>query len=377
VCIFAEYLYPVLSAGRVPFAGGIEVQLALIGRGLARCGFNVSVVTCDFGQPDRLRVEGMELLKCYPPRSGPPGLRFFHPRLTGGLSALRRANADVYIFQGASLWAGIVRDFAALHRRRYVWMAAHDDDVRRELRNVHGLRDRTWVRRAILRSDAVVTQTEWQRRRLFQDFGRDSVAIPNAVDLPPADRVVDARGTPSVAWLATYKPSKRPEWFTRFAERHPDVRCRMVGVVPVPPLDDRSWREAQAVAARTPNLEVSPTLSHDAVGDFLRGSTLFVHSSPAEGLPNAFLEAWAYGLPSVTSFDPDGVIAREQLGACCDQYDAWETQIERRLADPALRAAEGARARAFVIRHHDPAVIHGRMADLLNEVLGGDAKTVA
>lgn len=365
VCLFCEYLYPVVSRGRVPIAGGAEVQLALTGRALAEAGCDVSVVTCDFGQPDRLHVDGMTLLRAYPPQSRIPIVRFVHPRLTLGLAALHRANADVYVFQGGGLWAGLVRDLAAARGSAFVWMVAHDHDVESHLPDVRGPRDRFWARRAIRLADAVVSQTEHQRRRLAESFGRDSVVIPNPVELPASDLVVDAGGDPSVAWLATYKPSKRPEWFTRFAERHPQVRCRMAGAIPPPPLDDAEWRAARAMAERLPNLEVSPTIPHERVGEFLRGSTLFAHSSPSEGFPNAFLEAWANGLPSVTAFDPDGIIEREGLGACRNDYDAWEHELERRLADPALRRAEGARARHRAETRHASAVVVGRLREVL------------
>jgi glycosyltransferase involved in cell wall biosynthesis len=205
---------------------------------------------------------------------------------------------------------------------------------------------------------------------LRQAFGRDSVVISNPVELPPASHVVDAGGTPSVVWLATYKPAKHPEWFTRFAERHPDVRCRMAGVIPMPPMSRNSWDEAQAAAARCPNLEVLPTIPHERIGEFLRGATVFAHSSPAEGFPNAFLEAWSYGLPCVTSFDPDGIIERERLGACRLEYARWEVELERRIADPVLRRAEGARARAYTEAHHAPDVIHERLAEVLRGAIG-------
>ena len=87
VCMFVEFLYPILSRGHIPFAGGIEVQLTLMGKGLTRRGFDVHVVTCDYGQPDRLEVEGLVLRTGYPPSGGLPVLRFFHPRLTRGLRA--------------------------------------------------------------------------------------------------------------------------------------------------------------------------------------------------------------------------------------------------------------------------------------------------
>ena len=82
VCLHAGYLYPLFSGGTVEFAGGAEVQQALIARGLAARGFEVSVVTCDYGQPPELVADGVRLLRSHPPRGGIPVLRFFHPRLS-------------------------------------------------------------------------------------------------------------------------------------------------------------------------------------------------------------------------------------------------------------------------------------------------------
>jgi glycosyltransferase involved in cell wall biosynthesis len=368
--MFAEFMYPVVSGGRVPFAGGIEVQLALMGRGLAKRGFDVSVVTCDYGQPDPFDAGGMTLHKAYPPAGGIPVLRFFHPRLTLGLSALWHADADVYMFRGAALWAGLVHAVARARGRRFVWLAAHDHDVQRELPDVHGPRDRWLVRRAIRGADAIVTQTRAQQERFRADWGLESTVIMNSVEIPPESEMADHDARPSVVWLSTYKPAKHPEWFTRFAERHPDVPCRMAGVIPSAPLSDRCWQEARAVAARCPNLELLPTVPHERVGAFLRTSSLFAHSSTAEGFPNTFLEAWSHGLPTVTRFDPDGIIGAARLGACCAEYERWEAELERRLADGSLRRAEGARARAHVVAHHAPDVIHERLADVLRGVLG-------
>jgi glycosyltransferase involved in cell wall biosynthesis len=367
--MFAEFLYPVVSGGRVPFAGGIEVQLAHLGRGLARRGFDVRVITCDYGQPDPFVVDGLTLHKAYPPAGGIPVLRFFHPRLTLGLSALWRADADVYLFRGGSMWAGLVHAVARARRRRFVWLTGHDHDVRHELPDVHGPRDRLLVRGAMRGADAIVTQTRAQQERLLADFGLRSTVLMNSVPIPPETEVRDCGAGAGLAWLSTYRAGKRPDWFVRFAERHPDVPCRMAGVVPGPPQGDAEYRRVRARAAAIPNLSVQGTLPHEQVGAFLAGAALFAHTSPAEGFPNTLLECWARALPAVSCFDPDGIVERERLGACRDDYDAWEREIERRLADPALRREEGRRARAWASAHHAPEVIHEALATLLQEVL--------
>jgi glycosyltransferase involved in cell wall biosynthesis len=370
VCLFVEFMYPVVSGGRIPFAGGIEVQLALMGRGLAQRGFDVRVVTCDYGQPDALPVDGMTLHKAYPPAGGIPVLRFFHPRLTLGVSALMRADADVYLFRGAALWAGLVHAVARARGRRFVWLTGHDHDVRRELPDVHGPRDRWLVRRAIRDADAIVTQTRAQQERLRADWGLESTVIMNSVELPPEATLGDGAGT-TVLWLSTYKPEKRPEWFVRFAERYPDVRCRMVGVVPETAAGAGAFAAARARAERVPNLSVEAAVPRGRIDEVFAGVAVFAHSSPAEGFPNTLLESWARAVPTVSCFDPDAIVERERLGAARTDQDRWEQELVRRVADPTLRRDEGHRARAWAAAHHAPEVVHEQLAQLLGQVLGG------
>lgn len=367
VCMYVPYLYPVLSEGRVPFAGGIEVQLAQLAKGLVRRGFDVDVVTCDFGQPEALVVDGVRLLRAWPPEAGWPVVRFFHPRLSQTIRQLRRSNADLYLFQGAAMGAGLVCDLAHLLGRQSVFLVGHDHDVMRDLPEVHGWRDRTWVRRALRNAELIVSQTDKQRAMLRDSFGLESEVLMNPVELP--ESTAEPASAEKVVWVATYKARKRPEWFTRFAERHPEVPCIMAGVIPMPPLSEADHLAALDVAARCPNLEVRGTIPHAQIPSFLRGAALFTHTSPAEGFPNAFLEAWASGLPTVTCFDPDGIIARERLGECHDTFEAWEAAVLRYVHNPTLRAEAGARARRYAAEHHASGRIHDRLAEMLRRRL--------
>lgn len=360
VCLYVPFFYPVVSGGKVPFAGGIEVQLSLLARGLVERGFEVTVVTCDYGQPAELVVDGVRLLKCWSPSAGLPVLRFFHPRLSTTISALRKADADVYLFQGAAMGAGLVHDVARSMGRRFLFMVGHDHDVLPALPDVSGPRDRWWYRRALTGADSVISQTRKQQALLEQGFGVKSIVVMNPVEIPGAQ--ADPAANRRVVWLATYKESKRPEWFTRFAARHPDVECEMAGVIPVPPLTDEDYRKAVALGEQLPSLTVRGTISHERIGELLSRAALFTHTSPAEGFPNAFLEAWSWGLPTVTCFDPDGIIARERLGEQHDTFEAWEGAVLRWMADPGMRREAGLRARAYAQGTHASGEIHDRLA---------------
>lgn len=339
ICFHAPYLYPLFSRGAVEFTGGAEVQQSLLARGLARAGFDVSAVTCDYGQAQELIEDGVRLLKSYPPRGGIPVLRFFHPRLSRTLGALLRADAEVYYTRGLGVPAGESLEVARWKRAAFVLGTQHDHDARRTLALHRSLRDRWWARRALRGADAVVAQTEFQRGLYRSEFGRESEVISNLV-VPPAT-AVDPGRPGAVVWLATYKPSKRPEWFLELALRLQDQRFIMCGVLPLPPDTFEAWEAAQAAARACPNLEVRGFVDHGALGTLFTQAALFVHTSPAEGFPNTVLEAWAHGLPALAAVDPDGVIRREGLGEVVESVAALEDAVRRWLADRPCGARPG------------------------------------
>lgn len=369
VCFYVPYLYPVVSDGAIPFAGGAEVQQWLMSLGLRQEGFEISIVTCDYGQRDRIVRQGIELIRAYRPAAGLPVLRFFHPRLSLAVRALARADADLYFVQGAGLAAGVAYDVARLRGAKFVFMAAHDLDTVRALPLLEIGRDRWWYRRALRGADAVIAQTEFQRTNLRDQFGVDGEVVANPVEVP--ERAVDAGQEGTVLWLATYKAAKRPEWFTELALRLPRLRFVMAGVIPVPPLTHEAWDAAVAAARSCPNLEVRGYVERAKLGEVFGAASLFVHTSPAEGFPNTVLEAWASGLPSVTAVNPDGVVTRERLGEVVTEFPQLVAAVERWMADPEARRATGGRARTYCAAHHDPARVRARLGRIVDRVLAG------
>jgi glycosyltransferase involved in cell wall biosynthesis len=307
------------------------------------------------------------LVRSFPPHAGLPVFRFVHPRLTGTVAALWSADADLYFMKGSGLLAGVTCDVAHARGRPFVFLAAHDWDTLRAMPFQERARERWWYRRALTGCDLRLVQTEWQRRSLEREWGLPSQVVRNPVERPP--HAADAGRGDTVVWLATYKASKRPEWFTHLARALPGHRFVMAGVIPEPPLTREAYDAARAVAREHPHLEVGGFMDHDSVGGLFGRAALLVHTSPAEGFPNVFLEAWAHGVPTVTAVDPDGVIQAHGLGVVVEDLDAMTAAVRALIADPERRRAMGARARAYVARHHDPATIYDRLAGLLDPLI--------
>ena len=366
ICFFASHVWPAFEPGRIEFAGGAETQQAVLARGLVHRGFEVTMATCDYGQGREVERDGIRFLATHPAAGGIPVLRFFHPRLTGNVRALLASRAEILYVRGAGLQLGLAGDVARATGAGLVFAAAHDDDAARALPLLGNPRDRWWAARAIRSADAVIAQTRVQAETFLRDWGREAVVIPNLVEPPLA--AVDAGLRADVLWLSTYKDAKRPEDVVALARRLPDVRFRMAGVVPPPPLTPRVFERMREEARSVPNLEVSGHLHRDAMSGFFASGGLFLHTSPAEGFPNTLLEAWSHGLPSVSRVDPDGMVTREGLGTVAGDLDTMEAAVRRWVHDPEGRRAAGARARAVVLRDHSPDAVVNRLAQVLDRV---------
>lgn len=373
VCFFSPLLWPVWSGGSVEFAGGAEMQQARLARGLAALGHDVTVVTCDFGQPSPATVHGVRVLRTYRPAAGPPVLRFFHPRLTRSLAALHAAAADVYYVRCASLEAGLAHDVARARKAAFVFAAAHDHDARRSLPMLRNPRDRWWYARALRGADAVIAQSEVQRELFRREWGRESELLRNLVELPAAPP--QGQGA-DVVWLSTYKPAKRPEWFVELARALPEFRFVMAGVVPRPPDSSAAWEAALAAARALPNLEVRGFLDAEQVASLYRSAALFVHTSPVEGFPNTLLEAWANGVPGISCVDPDGVVAGHSLGEAVADHAGLVRAVREWMAAPDRRREAGARARRYAEEAHSPGVAVAGLARILERAVATNAARI-
>jgi glycosyltransferase involved in cell wall biosynthesis len=357
VCFVAPTTWPILSGNvDIPVVGGAEVQQSFIAPALAQRGYRVSMICSDYGQPDESVVNGVTVYKTCKPDAGIPVLRFLHPRLTSMWSTLKRVDADVYYNRTASVTTAVTAEFCRMHGRHSIYAGASDVDFVPGQEDIRFGRDKKIFQHGVRRVDKVLVQNEAQRKTLAEHYGREGVLVPNCYAPPPGARA-DRAGY--VLWVATVRPSKRPELLLELARRLPHHRFVVIGGSD----PDRRGMEYHAAkrdaAAKLPNGAFRgfvPFAQADRVFD---GARVVVNTSLYEGFPNTFLQAWARGVPTVAFVDTGSRHEGQPVYDIAADMDNATARIDRLMRDDIAWHVASQRAEAHFTAHHSVEAIVG------------------
>ena len=97
-----------------------------------------------------------------------------------------------------------------------------------------------------------------------------------------------------------------------------------------------------------PNVNLHGTVPHAKIYQFYQQTAVLICTSLVEGFPNIFLEAWSYGLPVVSTFDPDNLITEKGLGKVGKDASELVAGIRELLDSPEKWAKASKTAMALV-----------------------------
>ena len=367
ICFVAMNIYPTLTgATHVETAGGAEVQQTVLARALVADGFRVSVLTADHGQPDVVECDGVQIHRVPEPGTrGLKGLRFIHPHMTDVVAGLRRIDPDVVYFRVAGFRAAAAAWYARSARKPFVYACASDLELLPAAKEPATRRDAFLFRLALRAADGVLVQNVRQKRLVKENFGKDGVVLANCYVEPEA-----GTGDPDghVLWVGSIKPLKGPEVFVDLARRHPSLRFRMVGGANrQDPEGEAYFQHIKSLAGAVPNLEFVGYVPFRDVGRQFDNASALVNTSPAEGFPNTFLQAWIRGIPTLSFVRPE-VVPGETGTIACDDVGELASRLAELGSADAWRAASKA-CKAYFDRVHgvDSALIGYR--SLFNRLL--------
>ena len=352
ICFVAHFAYGALAGGKSGKIGGVERQTSLMAKWLAGRGCKVSMLTWDEGQADGEIIDGVKVFKLCRKDDGIKGLRFFWPRWTSLNVAMKRADADIYYQNCGEYVTGQVALWCRRHNRKFVYSVANNPDCDVRLPEMHKIRERVLYRYGLKQVDNIIVQTKKQQDMLRTGFGLNSVVIPMPCQgLSEKDYTELAKNrieSVNVLWLGRICEQKRPDRLLELAMACPDVHFDFVGPKGGSEYSCNIIKQAKQI----PNITYHGPATREQVWNFYKKAKIFLCTSDFEGFPNTFLEAWSYGLPIVSTFDPDNIIAEKGLGIVGKNVSELAEGIRKLLGSEENWKKASNAARKYYVQNH-------------------------
>jgi glycosyltransferase involved in cell wall biosynthesis len=321
--------------------GGAEVQAAFVADALRAAGADVVLLVADLPAGTQLphRAEN-----AFFTGDGIPVLRFFHPRTSGIMGALARADADVYHQHCAGSITGLTARFCKQHGRVFVYGAGSDGDFHPRDVTINGVRDRMLFRYGLKNAAGIVVQNRKQLASA-QSLRKPLRLIPTGVR--PLDSDTDTVRD-VIVWIGSLWTLKRPDLLLELARRMPERNFVIVGGDF--PSEAGYSAHIREQAAGLANVTITGRIPNPEVQAILGRASALVNTSDVEGFPNAYTEAWSLRVPIVARGDIDGVLSSSGGGIVAESQDAMVEAL-RSLADDGLRRRMGEAARRYVMEY--------------------------
>jgi len=351
ICFVGLKCYDLLTDAPTPrYIGGIENQLVLLGRGLAERAYAVSFVTFDHGQPDGVCHNDIRIYKAFRSKGGIPIVRFVHPRWTGLRAALARADADVYCQMGAGCETGQVALWCGQRQKRFVFATASDANCLPDLPSLKSRREKWLYRYGLSKAETVISQTRRQYDMLLNHYRRPSEI------LRAFTRCDSGHSVPGVSpdrrrvlWIGRICPEKRPHLLVDLSRDLPGCTVDVIGDANV---DNQYVQDFRREAARCPSIVLHGKVSQERLDAMYSEAALLISTSEMEGFPVIFLEAWSRGIPVLSTFDPDGVIADHGLGWHESDMERFTITLRKVTDSPEERREASDAALSYYLAHH-------------------------
>jgi len=354
ICILSEYAYSLVT-NKNDAVGGAELQMTLLAKELAKRSYDVSFVV--FANKENT-VKVIDGIKVYNPFDNQhSGYTYLYPQNMYKLfKLLCEINADIYIQMGTTPLTGAIAFFSKLKNKVFLYLAASDMDVSIALliKSIKDLK-KLFYRFGVKYCDCVICQSSHQKNLLKQTINKEGKIIKS---LYPSSKIKydeNATSKLKVIWVGRLIKEKRPELFLKLAKNLPEFRFWMIGSkANSSNAAYEYYCKIEEGASRIKNLDFIGFVSHNKIDKYYAESSLFINTSPSEGFPNTFLEAWGNYIPIVTlGFDPDEIICRHRLGIHSKTFDQMVKDVKTLLKNEKLRKEMGMNSWRYVKKEHD------------------------
>lgn len=315
----------VASALKGKTSGGGELQIALLAKSLAKSGHDVVII--DFLiEKDFITEDGIKVLTVKGYNNDAKYFRFFSliPKLYSDLKAQK---ADIYYSQIREFRQLLPYMAARKVNGKFVLQLASDLDamtlrMRMKYDYLTRFEGLYWFLKVFLtelifpalvrKADTVLVQHEGQKDILIKK-GIKSFIFNNLIELKEIPEIANPVRE-DFSYVGALDKRKGFDKFYKLVEKAPFATFKVIGQ----PRDKTGYLYYEKLKSFK-NVTLFGSLSHSETMYHILNSKALISTSPMEGFPNIFIEAWACGIPVLSlSFDPGGIIKKEGLGFVAD-----------------------------------------------------------
>lgn len=356
--------------------GGAEYQTALLAHGLASRGHTVGFLATNAGVHNHTQVDGIELWEL--PGRRKVGRREHQQGITATVAAFAPDLCYIRVFPEIADCVRICRHAGVA----VVTVSCGPGETSPFLLGQHPkqtiahlLAGESWDYFtsfwAIRKADVHVCNSRAYSEVMRQWFPYQTiVTIYNGSPQPPANEIRHASQTaPSgqVIWVNNFKRAKRPELYLRLAEALPLYRFVMIGAH-----YGRYGEALQQLIDQGPkNLHYLGALPIEAVNQQIGQSDLLVYTTGPgnEGFGNSYIQAWLRGVPTVSTFELDGLLERKRIGRFAHNFAELVEQVRYLMSNHQERQTLGEQARQYALRHHRAEIMVRKYERLFTKIM--------
>ncbi len=371
ISIVSHNAFGAMIGGKDGHVGGVERQTTMMARWLASKGHRVSLLTWNEDQGDtESNIDGVRVIRMCAREAGIPGIRFFIPRWSSLVRALRRADARLYYHNCAEYVTGQIALWCSLHKRSFVYSVASDPECDPDLPALDCWREKFLFRYGLNQADRIVVQTKTQQQMLSKGFGLSSTVLP----MPCTDYGNptftsghrNSTGTFTVGWVGRINQVKRLEFLLEVAVLLPDVEFRIAGK---PDHDNTYSRQVLARAKEIANVRLLGMVARQDMPEFYRRISLLCCTSRFEGFPNTFLEAWSMGVPVISTVNAGDLLTERGLGVWAEDVPGFANAVRAFLSDEEMLKKTAQKCRDYFVKYHAEDAAMQRFEKLFFEVI--------
>lgn len=207
--------------------------------------------------------------------------------------------------------------------------------------------DEPLINKAIAHADNLNAATHFLITKSMKAYNlkKPPTFLPNPCRIP--ERKLKKSSDPLVCFLARLDPVKRPEIFFRLAKDFPNFKFVVMGQSTNPSDHEKVIKNYKNI----PNLKFLGWTFGEQKSSILEKAWVLINTSIHEGLPNAFLEAWAHQCAVLSSTNPDNLV--NNYGYYLNKKDENFATGLKKLIETDLWKENGKKGQNYVKETHD------------------------